>query len=101
MLKRTKYFSYVLVNDWFPRRLPLLRFPSLSFAVFFSALFSLFFSYFSALSFLFFCSLSLFSVIFLPPFMLFLCAFFPLHLGQQPRLLYSLYRALLRKQILH
>jgi len=58
MLKRTKYFSYVLVNDWFPRRLPLLRFPSLSFAVSFSALFSLFFSYFSALSFLFFCSLS-------------------------------------------
>jgi hypothetical protein len=33
--------------------------------------------------------------------MLFLCAFSPLTLGQQPRLLYSLYRALLRKQILH
>jgi hypothetical protein len=34
-------------------------------------------------------------------FMLFLSAFFHLPLGQQPRLLYSLYRALLRKQILH
>jgi hypothetical protein len=33
--------------------------------------------------------------------MLFLSAFFHLPLGQQPRLLYSLYRALLRKQILH
>jgi len=77
MLKWTKYFSYVLVNDWFPHRLPLLRFPSLSFAVSFSALFSLFFSYFSALSFLFFCSL--FFSPFLPPFMLFLCAFSPPH----------------------
>jgi hypothetical protein len=77
MLKWTKYFSYVLVNDWFPRRLPLLRFPSLSFAVSFSALFSLFFSYFSALSFLFFCSI--FFSPFLPPFMLFFCAFFPPH----------------------
>ena len=65
MLKRTKYFSYVLVNDWFPRRLPLLRFPSLSFAVSFSALFSLFFSYFSAPFLLFFCSLS--PIFFLPP----------------------------------
>jgi hypothetical protein len=38
-------------------------------------------------------------------FFLFLCSFFlrfsHLPLGQQPRLLYSLYRALLRKQILH
>jgi hypothetical protein len=33
--------------------------------------------------------------------MLFLSAFFHHPLGQQPRLLYSLYRALLRKQILH
>jgi hypothetical protein len=45
MLKWTEYFSYALVNDWFPRRLPLLHFPSLSFVVF-SALFSLFFSFF-------------------------------------------------------
>jgi len=54
MLTRMKYFSYVLVNDWFPRRLPLLRFPSLSFAVFFFFFFSPFFSYFSTLL----CSLS-------------------------------------------
>jgi len=39
------------------------------------------------------------------PFYLFLCSFFlrfsTPHLGQQPRLLYSLYTALVRKQILH
>jgi hypothetical protein len=75
MLKRTKYFSYVLVNDWFPRRLPLLRFPSLSFAVSFSALFSMFFSYFSALSFLFFCSLFCFCSLSAPFYALSLCVF--------------------------
>jgi hypothetical protein len=62
MLKRTKYFSYVLVNDWFPRRLPLLRFPSLSFAVF-SLSSPLFSALFAAIFFLFFVSFlcSLFS----------------------------------------
>ena len=52
MLKQTKYFSYVLVNDWFPRHLPLLCLPSLSFVVF-----SLSSPLFSALCFLLFCSL--------------------------------------------
>jgi hypothetical protein len=51
MLTRTKYFSYVLVNDWFPRRLPLLRFPSLSFVVFSFFFFSLRFSLIFLLSF--------------------------------------------------
>jgi hypothetical protein len=98
MLKRTKYFSYVLVNDWFPRRLPLLRFPSLSFVVSFSVFLLFFCPLFSIFLLSFFIY---FSALFLPPFMLFLCAFSPPTLGQQPRLLYSLYRALLRKQILH
>jgi hypothetical protein len=34
-------------------------------------------------------------------FFVFLFSFFPPPLGQQPRLLYSLYKALFRKQILH
>jgi hypothetical protein len=69
MLKRTKYFSYVLVNDWFPRRLPLLRFPSLSFAVF-----SLSSPLFSALS------LQLFFFRFLSPFYALSFLRFPPHL---------------------
>jgi len=62
---------------------------------------SVFLLFFCPLFSIFLLSFFYFSALFLPPFMLFLCAFSPLTLGQQPRLLYSLYRALLRKQILH
>ena len=75
-------------------------------SVFFLAFDSILLMAFSALplSRFFLSFLSRFSL-FSPFFFLFFCspffAFFHLPLGQQPRLLYSLYRALLRKQILH